>query len=869
MDRPDQTPVIRLADYAPPPWRVTHVDLVFDLDAEATQVEATLALQPDPARPAAPLRLDGEDLELLDIALDGQPLPPARYRVDATGLTVLGVDAPCLLRTRVRIRPQTNTRLEGLYVSGASLMTQCEAEGFRRITWFVDRPDVSAVYTVTLRADRTKYPVLLSNGNPAGAGDLDDGHHWARFVDPHPKPCYLFALVAGTLGHLSAPFRTMDGRDVTVRVWAEPADVPRCRHALESTLRAMRWDEKRFGRAYDLDVFDIVAAQDFTMGAMENKGLNIFNARFILADIDTATDADFEAIESVIGHEYFHNWSGNRVTLRDWFQLSLKEGLTVFRDQEFTADLHSRAMKRIDDVRLLKSRQFAEDAGPLAHPVRPASYSEINNFYTATVYEKGAEIIRMLHTLLGELTFRRALDLYFARHDGGAATVEDLLDAMREASGRDLAQFARWYDQAGTPQIAVTEAFDPATGDYTLHLAQHTPATPDGSEKQPLHLPFAFALYDADDRRIATPPDTDAAQRPGLVELTAAEHTLRWRGLAQRPLPAFLQGLSAPARLRYDYAASDLGRLLRIESDALVRWECAQQLVADAVLRGEARPDARPALIAALGALLADTTLDPAFVAECVSVADVWSLADRCDRIDLDLLWREREALLDDIAAAHADLLAARYDALSPAALGGLAPACIAARQLRNVALSLLTRRDPSARRAEAQFAQANTLTDRLAALAALLRVDAPGAAAALAAFRTRHADDPLTTDKWLTLVVTRPQPDAVDAVRDILAGPLWQPRNPNRVRTVLGHFARNNPVAFHRRDGAGYALLFDWLPELDRINPQVAARQLTALEPWRRLDADRAARIEAHLRAFAALPLSRDSADVAGRLLG
>ena len=868
MDRPEQPPVIRLLDYAPPAWRVVQVDLTFDLDADDTEVDAILMLRPDPAQPGVPLRLDGEDLELLDIALDGRPLDPQHYSIDATGLTIPGIAAACVLRTRTRIHPRANTRLEGLYASGASLMTQCEAEGFRRITWFIDRPDVSAIYTVTLRGDRTTFPVLLSNGNPAGAGDLPEGRHFASFHDPHPKPCYLFALVAGQLGHVAAPFRTMDGRNVTVRVWADPADVPRCEHALASALRAMRWDEQRFGRIYDLDVFDIVAAQDFTMGAMENKGLNIFNARYILADIDTATDADFEAIEAVIGHEYFHNWSGNRVTLRDWFQLSLKEGLTVFRDQEFTADLHSRALKRIDDVRRLQSRQFSEDAGPLAHPVRPASYSEINNFYTATVYEKGAEIVRMLHTLIGEAAFRRGLDAYFARHDGGAAIVEDLLAAMADASGRDLTQFKRWYDQAGTPHLAVREDYDADTGDYTLHIAQHTPATPDGEQKLPLHLPLAFALYDASDRRIDTAPHTDAALQPGLVELTGAAHTLRWSGLAARPLPAFLQGLSAPARLDYAYSVADLARLIRIEPDPLTRWEAAQRLATDAILqRGERT--AHAALIDALGTLLADATLDPAFVAECCSLPDIWSVAERVERIDLDSLWREREDLLDELAEAHADVLERRYRALSGDALAGLGAGSIAARLLRNVCLELLTRLDPVAALAAAQFEDANTLTDRIAALTALHHSDAPTATDALARFRERYRDDQLTTDKWLAVVATRPQPDAVEAVQALFGTPHWQPRNPNRVRAVLGNFARNNPVVFHRRDGAGYALLFDRLPELDRINPQVAARQLTAIEAWRRLDDERSGRIEAHLSAFAALPLSRDSADVAARLLG
>ena len=867
MDRAESAPTIHLIDYRPPAWRVTDVELGFDLNAEATEVEATLHLVPNPEAPAETLRLDGEELELLEIALDGVALAPERYLHDANGLSLPGVTTACALRTRVRIFPARNTRLEGLYVSGASLFTQCEAEGFRRITYFIDRPDVSARYTVTLRADRTRYPVLLSNGNPDGVGELADGRHFARWVDPHPKPSYLFAVVAGKLDCVSAPFRTQEARAVTVNVWADPSDVARCRHALESALRAMRWDEARFGRAYDLEVFNIVAAQDFTMGAMENKGLNIFNARYILADPDTATDTDYEGVESVIGHEYFHNWSGNRVTLRDWFQLSLKEGLTVFRDQEFTSDMHSRALKRIEDVRLLKSRQYVEDAGPLAHPVRPASYTEINNFYTATVYEKGAEVVRMLHTLLGETAFRAGLDDYFARHDGGAATVDDLLIAMQTASGRDLRQFARWYDQAGTPELRIAQSFD-AEGNYELLIEQHTPPTPDGAEKQPLHIPLAYALYDHAGQRIEIAPETDAASRPGLIELTAAQHRLRFRGLFETPLPAFLQGLSAPVRLYLDYTPIQLADLIRHEPDPLTRWEAAQRLATDAILRrGRAPNETRDALVDALGELLADARLDAGFIAECHQLPDVWTLADQCETIDLDAIWREREDLLDLLAESHAEGFERRY---RDAALGeeGFDAAAIARRRLKNLCLARLTRLDPTAALAATQFAHAINLTDRLAALASLVHHDAPDAPAALGAFRARYATDALVTDKWLSLIATRPQPDAVERVAALLRDPLWTPRNPNRVRALLGQFVRGNVVGFHRRDGAGYALLFSQIPVLDALNPQVAARQLTVLENWRRLDPARQHQIETHLRGLRQASLSRDSADVVARLM-
>jgi aminopeptidase N len=860
---------IRLRDYRPPAWRVESVALIFELDAAATEVLATLHLSPDPQQPGQPLRLDGEDLELLAIALDDRPLTPDEYQLDASGLLLHGVDAPCTLQTRARIRPSANTRLEGLYASRDLLLTQCEAEGFRRITWFIDRPDVLARYTVELRADRARYPALLGNGNPAGAGELDGGRHYARWIDPHPKPSYLFALVAGPIECVESPYTTSEGREVMVRIWAAPDDVPRCRHALDCALRAMRWDEQRFGRAYDLDVYNIVAAQDFTMGAMENKGLNIFNARYILADPESATDADYEGIESVIGHEYFHNWSGNRVTCRDWFQLSLKEGFTVFRDQEFSADMHSRAVKRIDDVRALKARQFVEDSGPLAHPVRPAEYSEINNFYTATVYEKGAEVVRMLHTLLGEATFRRGCDLYFERNDGRAATVEDFIAAMRDASGRDLTQFMRWYAQAGTPQLSIRDDWNAARGEYRVEIRQHTPPTPGQTDKLPLHLPLAWALYDEAGQSLGVAPEADARVRPGLVELTAERHTLRFGGLAARPLPAFLQGLSAPARLDYPYTAVQLARLVRHEPDALTRFEAIQRLVFDALLaRGPDPVAARSALLDALGGLLEQAGEDPAFVAECHALADVWTLADQCREIDLDGLIRRREDLLDELAEVHADAFGERYAALAAIEPDALTAPAIAARRLKAVCLARLTRLDPEARHAAAQFDAARCMTDRLAALANLVHFDAPAAADALAQFRRQWADDPLVTDKWLGIVATRPQPEALDDLRALLADPIWQPKNPNRVRALLGSFARGNPVAMHRRDGAGYALLWQQIEVLDALNPQVAARLLTALDPWQRLDRGRRQLIEAGLRGLQAGARSRDSADVLARIL-
>jgi aminopeptidase N len=573
---------IRLADYQPPSWTITEVALEFDLERANSEVTATLSLRCD--APDAELRLDGEDLTLIDVALNGDLLAPSAYTQSETTLVVHAARglSDCTLRTRVRLNPSANTRLEGLYASGSLLLTQCEAEGFRRITFFVDRPDVQATWRTTLRADKAAWPVLLAGGDRISERDLPGGRHEVVWHNPHPTPCYLFALAAGPMARVSKSITGADGRAVELNVWVEGSDPEPCRYALGAVERALRWDEQRFGRCYDLGVFNVVAAQDFTMGAMENKGLNIFNARYILADERTATDADFMGIESVVGHEYFHNWSGNRVTLRDWFQLSLKEGLTVFRDQEFTADLHSRDLKRIDDVRLLRARQFAEDAGALAHPVRPAEYREINNFYTLTIYEKGAEIVRMLHTRLGEAAFRAGMDRYFADNDGRSATLEDFYAAHSAASGIDCSDMLAWYAQAGTPVLAVTRHFDAASGDYSLHLAQQAPQNVPSA--QPLPLPFRVALFNADGQALGAPDEHDAEPMPDGLLLRRAEHTLRWRGLSAEPLPVLNRGFSAPIRLRLALSPAERARIVQHETDGFARWDALNGLALD-VLR--------------------------------------------------------------------------------------------------------------------------------------------------------------------------------------------------------------------------------------------------------------------------------------------
>ncbi|HEV2608436.1 MAG TPA: aminopeptidase N, partial [Xanthomonadaceae bacterium] len=768
--RPDGHADIYLSEYRVPAWRITHAELCFDLDADATEVFARLHLKPDHEQPGEPLVLDGEDLDLLAITLDGTPLDATQYSINAGRLTIEGIHKECVLETRVRIAPSRNTQLHGLYRTGETLLTQCEAEGFRRITWFVDRPDVMPTWKIALRANRAQYPILLANGNPLSQDDAGDGRHESVWENPHPTPSYLFALVAGQLDCVGKDIVTAAGRAVRLQVWAATNDVARCAFALGAVERALRWDERRFGRCYDLDVFNIVAAQDFTMGAMENKGLNIFNARYILADEISATDADYQGIESVIGHEYFHNWSGNRVTLRDWFQLALKEGLTVFRDQEFVSDLHSRGVKRIEDVRLLRSRQFAEDAGALAHPVRPARYREINNFYTLTVYEKGAEIVRMLHTLLGEETFRAGMDRYFTDNDGCAATIEDFLAAHAQASGRDLSQFALWYAQAGTPEVDVEDAFE--NGRYTLRLTQRqSPAA--GADAQPLLIPMRFALYATDGSRIDARASADAVLHDDLIVMTAAQHTLVFDELSERPLPSFNQGFSAPVKLHHDYTPDALARLARCERDAINRWDMLQRLALGVLLRRfDAHAEAEAALSLAIGDLLDDDAADPAFVAECMQLPDFDTLADALAKIDIDAVLASRFGLRLSLAQTHAARLRHRYDALAALAADGLDGAAMGARRLRNMCLAWLTEIDPHGSLATMQFDSAARMTDRLGALRSLVHANVPAAAQATDAFAERHRDDPLVTDKWLAVVATRPYADAVERVQGLLESP-------------------------------------------------------------------------------------------------
>ncbi len=874
-------PPVLLCDYRAPAWRVTDVELEFDLDPAATIVAARLAVERDPSEPAAPLRLDAEQLELLDLRVDGRRLAPEEYRFETDALTILLAAPRARIETRVRIAPDTNTALQGLYASGGGqsrfLLTQCEAEGFRRITPFPDRPDVLARYTVTLRADKARFPLLLANGNADGAGDLDGGRHWARFVDPHPKPSYLFALVAGRLESIEDCFVTAEGRRVRLFIHAEPDAIGRCGWAMQCLKMAMRWDEERFGRCYDLDVFHIVATHDFTMGAMENKGLNVFNAKYLLADPERATDDGYRHVLAVVGHEYFHNWSGNRVTCRDWFQLSLKEGLTVYREQEFESDLASRTLRRIEDVRVLWRAQFSEDAGPLAHPVRPDRYSEINNFYTATVYEKGAELVRMLASVLGRDGFRRGLDRYFERNDGRAATVEDFLAALEEANDVSLSPWLAWYAQAGTPTLEASERYDAAARCYELTLAQHTAPTPGQPRKQALPIPVVVALFDERGARLPLRLDGEAgaAERERVLPLLTERATFRFVDVPVRPVASLLRGYSAPVRLRWNADADDLAVQIRHDDDGFNRWFAAdalsRRLFAQTLASGA--PEARQLDVwtRSLAQALADPALDPALVAEMLSIADAGSLAEGLVDIDPDAVHVARARVETALAQALATPLLARYGELSGATdAQAVEPAAQARRRLRNACLAAVCRADlAQLPLAAAQFAQARNLTDRLGALSVLLSAQAAGATEALDAFAARHAGDALVLDQWLTLQAVQPHDETVEHVAALTAHPAFRWTNPNNVYALVGAFALRNPRAFHRADGAGYRFVADAVARLDTLTPQVSARLATAFGGWRRFEPLRRALMHRELQRLAARDaLSPDLADIVGRSL-
>jgi aminopeptidase N len=872
-------PTVFLRDYRRPAWRIAEVALEFDLDPAATIVATRLHVEPDPQQSGAPLHLDGEGLELLELRVDGRVVEAGGYELDAHGLTIRGVSAAAVIETRSRIVPERNTALQGLYLSGQRdggfLLTQCEAEGFRRITWFTDRPDVLARYTVTLRADKTRFPLLLANGNADGGGNLADGRHWARFVDPHPKPSYLFALVAGRLDHIEDEFRTAEGRRVRLFIHAETDLVARCAWAMQCIKMAMQWDEERFGRCYDLDMFHVVATRDFTMGAMENKGLNVFNAKYLVADPEHATDDDYRHVLAVVGHEYFHNWSGNRVTCRDWFQLSLKEGLTVYREQEFESDLASRTLRRIEDVRTLWRAQFSEDAGPLAHPVRPDRYSEINNFYTATVYDKGAEIVRMLAVLLGAEGFRRGLDLYFERHDGSAVAVEDFLAALGAANGRDLSAWLGWYNQAGTPLLGVRGRYDAHAHQYEITLSQRTAPTPNQPRKHALPLPVAVQLFGADGRplRVRLDGEDAATASERVLPLNGDEATFRFIDVAEPPVVSILRGYSAPVRLDQSADDATLARLVRHDTDGFNRWFAADTLARRLFAKTLAGSEPDAALLAlwaeSIRTVLDNDVVDPALLAEILTVADASSLTAGLSNIDPESVHRSRTQIESGVARALTATLLERYSRLGD---GGadIALAAQAKRRLRNVCLAALGRVDPKhLQLARAQFSDARNLTDRLAALGVLVSSGSSDAKAALDAFAARYADDAMVLDKWFTVQAMHAEPETLTRVQALTSHPAFRWHTPNSVYALLVAFAHRNPRVFHRIDGMAYRFVADAVVRLDGINPQVAARLVTAFGPWRSYEPVRRALMRHELERLAARKESSpDLADIVGRAL-
>lgn len=868
---------IRLQDYRPPAYLVDRIALEFDLDPHTTEVQARLEMRRNPAHPApAPLVLNGEDLELVALALDDLPLAPERYQFTDDRLTIANAPEAFTLTTRVRIHPSANTRLEGLYVSKDLLCTQCEAEGFRRITYFPDRPDVMARFRVTLRADKRRYPMLLSNGNLIAQGDLENGRHFAVWEDPFPKPCYLFALVAGSLAKASDTYTTLSGRKVLLEIYVEPHDLDKCAHALTSLKQAMAWDEQKYGREYDLDRYMIVAVSHFNMGAMENKGLNLFNAQYVLAKPETATDADYEHILAVIGHEYFHNWTGNRITLRDWFQLSLKEGLTVFREQQFTADRGSAAVRRIEDVNLLRTRQFPEDEGPLAHPVRPESYLEINNFYTMTVYEKGAEVVRMLHTLFGEAGFRRGMDLYFTRHDGQAVTCEDFVQAMAEANGVDLSQFLRWYTQAGTPKVEVQTAYDPVHQRLTLTLRQSCPPTPGQPVKQPFVIPIELGLLDRNGKELPLrlAGETEALGTSRVLVLTEAEQRFVFEDLPQPPILSLLRGFSAPVKLTLTRALEDWYFLWRHDSDAFNRWDAGQVFAASLLLAQLGAPSFQldPRLAEGFCALLQHPLEDLAYTALLLTLPEEDYLAEQLEVIDVDGIHRVREAAKQALAQALSDEFWSCYlRHHRPEEAYATSSAAIGRRRLKNTCLEYLGCLGTDAVHAQvlSQFDQAQNMTDQLAALKVIVHTLHPEQLSCLEKFYRRWQKEPLVIDKWFALQAASPLPGALDRVKALLAHPDFDLHNPNRVRAVLGVFARQNPVHFHAPNGEGYRLLTDYLLELDRLNPQLAARLAQPLAAWQRYDSTRQQHMRAELERLIQTPtLSKDLFEIASKAL-
>ena len=868
-------------DYEPPSFLVDTVDLCFMLGEDETLVRSRLAIRANPGRIEAdlPLVRDGECLELRSVILNGRTLENSEYQLTETSLVLAGVPTIFNLEITTAIKPQENLALEGLYKSSGNFCTQCEAQGFRKITYFLDRPDVMARYTTTIEADAVCYPVLLANGNPVDSGALPDGRHWARWEDPFPKPCYLFALVAGRLVLVEDSFITCSGRVVALRFYVEPGNQNKCDHAIRSLKKAMKWDEDIFGLEYDLDIYMVVAVMDFNMGAMENKGLNIFNSKFVLACKETATDSDFLGIEAVIAHEYFHNWTGNRVTCRDWFQLSLKEGLTVFRDQEFSADQNSRAVKRIADVQRLRGAQFAEDAGALAHPVRPDSYIEINNFYTSTVYDKGAEVVRMIRSLVGAAHFRRGMDLYFERHDGQAVTCDDFVTAMEDASGVDLTQFKYWYSQAGTPELDVSGAYDPVRQSYRLTVRQRCAPTPGQPTKVPMHIPLAVGLIGPDgcDLPLRMAGEGAAQANSRLLELRAAEEVFEFIDIPEPPVPSLLRGFSAPVKLRAQLSSADLAFQLAHDRCSFNRWEAGQTLASRLILaliedyRAGRSLRLEQSFIDAFSRLLACSGQDRAFAAKVLALPGEGYLAQQMTEIDVDAIHLVREFVRRSLASALQESWERVYHDGPTAPPFSVDAEAIGRRALKNLALSYLMVTESCAAHALAadQYEQAVTMTDTIEALALLASSHAPQREPTLADFYGRWKSEPLVVNKWLSIQAISSRVDTLDGVVRLLEHPSFDIRNPNNVYALIGGFCSGNQVRFHAADGAGYRFLADQIIRLDPFNPQVASRLAGPFTRWRRFDGGRKSVMQQQLSRLSTIEgLSRDVLEIVGKSL-
>ena len=862
--RTEQPKMIYLKDYQAPEYLIDETHLTFELFEDHTLVHAQLVMRRNPERGAGlpPLALDGQQLELLSVKLNDLELTAQDYQLTDSHLTLHPQTEQFVLDTSVKIHPESNTALEGLYKSGGMFCTQCEAEGFRKITYYLDRPDVMSTFTTTVIGDKNRYPILLSNGNPVGSGPQDDGRHWATWEDPFKKPAYLFALVAGDLWCVEDTFTTMSQREVALRIYVEPENIDKCQHAMNSLKKSMRWDEETYGREYDLDIFMIVAVNDFNMGAMENKGLNIFNSSAVLARAETATDAAHQRVEAIVAHEYFHNWSGNRVTCRDWFQLSLKEGFTVFRDAGFSADMNSATVKRIQDVAYLRTHQFAEDAGPMAHAVRPDSFIEISNFYTLTVYEKGSEVVGMLHTLLGAEGFRKGSDLYFDRHDGQAVTCDDFIKAMEDANGVDLTQFKRWYSQAGTPRLSVSEQYDGASQTYSLTFSQSCPATPGQTEKLPFVIPVALGLLDAKGKELPLQlaGESSPAGTSRVLSVTESQQTFTFTGIAEQPLPSLLRGFSAPVKLHFAYSRDQLMFLMQHDSDGFNRWEAGQQLAVQVLQdligqhqRGEALVmDQR--LVQALRSVLGNEQLDQAMVAEMLSLPGEAYLTEISDVADVEAIHAAREFARKQLADSLYDALWARYQAnreVSKTTPYVPQASHFARRALQNIALSylMLTGKPEVLAAALEQFEHSDNMTERLTALAVL--VNSPfeaEKAQALASFAEHFKDNPLVMDQWFSVQAGSTLPGGLQRVRELMEHPAFNIKNPNKVRALMGAFAGQNLINFHAADGSGYRFLADRVIQLNGFNPQIASRQLAPLTRWRKYDSARQALMKAEL---------------------